>query len=235
MKKALLIVTNVSMYASGKLETGLWLSELTHIYHSLKENAWEITIASPNGGKVPIDPESLKPLVLDKISKDYYENADFIKELNASSSLENVKNKTFDLVYLAGCHATMYDFPNNETLQNIITHHYESGRKVAAICHGVSGLLNVKLSNGNYLIEGKNITGFNWFEETIARRKREVPFNLEAEINLRKANLKKACIPMTSNVVIDKNLITGQNPFSSKEMAIVVMEEFRSRFVIIEF
>ena len=57
------------MYESGKLKTGLWLSELTHIYHSAKEQGWEITIASPLGGHTPIDPESLKHLVLDKISK----------------------------------------------------------------------------------------------------------------------------------------------------------------------
>lgn len=58
MKKLLLIVTNVNKYASG-LETGLWLSELTHIYHKAKEKSWDITIASPKGGHVPIDPESL--------------------------------------------------------------------------------------------------------------------------------------------------------------------------------
>lgn len=96
---------------------------------------------------------------------------------------------------------------------------------VAAICHGVGGLLNVKLSNGEYLIKGKSLTGFDWFEETLARRKREVPFNLEAALKERGADLKKACIPMTSNVVVTGNLITGQNPFSSKEMTRVVIEQ----------
>ena len=67
-EKLLLVVTNIGMYESGKLKTGLWLSELTHIYHSAKEQGWEITITSPLGGHTPIDPESLKPLVLDKIS-----------------------------------------------------------------------------------------------------------------------------------------------------------------------
>ncbi|MBN8788366.1 MAG: type 1 glutamine amidotransferase domain-containing protein [Terrimonas sp.] len=225
MKKLLLIVTNVDMYASGRLKTGLWLSELTHIYHSAKEKGWDITIASPKGGEVPVDPESLKPLVLDKISKSYYESAAFMNELNHSKSLEDVINESFDCVYLAGGHATMYDFPNDAILQSIISHQYESGKMVAAICHGVGGLLNVKLSTGDYLIKGKSMTGFDWFEETIARRKREVPFNLEAAIKERGANLKKAFIPMTSNVVIDGNLITGQNPFSSKEMAEVVTRE----------
>ncbi|MFT3678641.1 MAG: type 1 glutamine amidotransferase domain-containing protein [Ferruginibacter sp.] len=229
MKKLLLIVTNVSMYASGKLKTGLWLSELTHIYHTAKEKGWDITIASPKGGEVPIDPESLKPLVLDKISKNYYQNSDFMNELNRSKSLQSVEKESFDCVYLAGGHATMYDFPDNKTLQSIIVNHYESGKMVAAICHGVGGLLNVKLNNGKNLITGKKLTGFDWFEESLARRKKEVPFNLEAALKARGVIYNKAFIPMTSKVVVDGNLITGQNPFSSKEMAKVVSSELEKR------
>ncbi|HCD9234589.1 TPA: type 1 glutamine amidotransferase domain-containing protein [Elizabethkingia anophelis] len=225
MKKLLLVVTNIGMYESDKLKTGLWLSEITHIYHSAKEQNWNITIASPKGGLTPIDPESLKPLVLDKISKQYYESEIFMTALEHTKSLSEISEETFDCIYLAGGHATMYDFPDNITLQLLIRDQYEQNKIVAAICHGVGGLLNVKLSNGEYLIKGKSLTGFDWFEETLARRNREVPFNLEAALKERGADLKKACIPMTSNVVVTGNLITGQNPFSSKEMAKVVIEQ----------
>ena len=119
----------------------------------------------------------------------------------------------------------MYDFPDNVTLQEILRNHYENNKVVAAICHGVGGLLNVRLSDGEYMIKGLNITGFDWFEETLARRKNEVPFNLEAALKERGVHYKKALIPMTSNVVADGSLITGQNPFSSKEMAKVVVSE----------
>lgn len=227
--KILIIVTNIDMYASGNLETGLWLSELTHLYHEAKEKGYEITIASPNGGHVPIDPESLKKFTLDKVSKKYWEDDSFRELLNKSKSLAAVKNEKFDLVYLAGGHGTMYDFPNDTTMQFIIRNQYESGKMVAAICHGVGGLLNVKLSNGEYLIKDKKITGFNWFEESIARRKKEVPFNLEAGLKEKGSDYTKSFIPMTSNVVVDGNLITGQNPFSSKEMAKVVMQELKKQ------
>ncbi|MDR6806558.1 putative intracellular protease/amidase [Dyadobacter sp. BE34] len=135
--KILLIVTNVSMYASGVLPTGLWLSELTHIYHAAKEKNWDITIASPKGGRVPLDPESLKPLVLDKLSKSYLENPAFMKQLDNTKGLKEVQGQTFDCVYLAGGHATMYDFPDDTTLQAIIKDQYENQKMVAAICHGV--------------------------------------------------------------------------------------------------
>lgn len=226
--KILIVVTNVGMYASGRLETGLWLSELTHIYNSAKERGFEITIASPKGGKTPIDPESLKSFVLDDISKDYLESEEFMSLLEHTRSLKEVEGQDFDCVYLAGGHGTMYDFPDDATLQAIIKKQYESGRMVAAICHGVGGLLNVKLSNGEYLIKGKELTGFDWFEETLAGRKNEVPFNLEAALKERGVIYRKAFIPMTSKVVVDGNLITGQNPFSSKEMAKVVMGQLKN-------
>ncbi|WP_164126494.1 type 1 glutamine amidotransferase domain-containing protein [Sphingobacterium luzhongxinii] len=229
MLKILIVVTNINAYASGNLETGLWLSELTHIYHAAKEKGYEITIASPNGGNVPIDPESLKPLTLDKISKSYWNDPGFRELLKNSKSLVEVSAQKFDCVYLAGGHGTMYDFPNDATMQTIIRRQYESGRMVVAICHGVGGLLNVKLSNGEYLIKDRKITGFNWFEESLARRKKEVPFNLEAGLKGRGADYRKAFIPMTSKVVMDGNLITGQNPFSSKETAKVVMKELEKQ------
>lgn len=225
-KKILIIVTNISTYENG-MPTGLWLSELTHLYHEAQKHQWELTITSPKGGNIPIDPESLKPLLLDKISKKYYENTDFRKILEQTSSLAEVHSETFDLVYLAGGHGTMYDFPNDEMIQQIIATHYENGKTIGAICHGVGGLLNVKLSNGEYLIKGKKMTGFSWFEETLANRKKAVPFNLESELKKRQPNYQKAFIPMTSKVVVDGHLITGQNPFSSKEMAKVIAQEIQ--------
>lgn len=223
--KILIIVTSVSKYANGKLETGLWLSELTHIYHLAKEQGFGITIASTQGGNTPIDPESLKPMVLDKMTKSYWEDHSFRELLKHTKSLSEVSGEQFDCVYLAGGHGTMYDFPNEATLQKIIREHYENNKIVSAVCHGVGGLLNVKLSNGDYLIKDRTITGFNWFEESLARRKKEVPFNLEAELKKRTTKYEKAFIPMTSKVVVDGNLITGQNPFSSKEIAKVIMEQ----------
>lgn len=123
----------------------------------------------------------------------------------------------------------MYDFPGNVVLQAILRDHYEAHKIVAAICHGVSGLLNVKMSDEAYLIKDKRITGFSWFEESIAGRREVVPFNLEAELKERGADYEKAFIPMTSKVVVSRNLITGENPFSSKEMAEVVIGQLNAK------
>lgn len=222
--KILAVVTSTGRFADGNLKTGLWLSELTHLYQCAEEQGCEIILASPEGGNIPVDPESLKPLVLDKLSKDYWEEPSFRYTLQHTKSVNQVSDELFGCVYLAGGHGAMYDFPDNVVLQSIVKKHYEDNKTVAAICHGVSGLLNVKLSNGEYLIKNKKLTGYSWFEESLANRKKEVPFDLEAELKKRGADYEKALIPMTSKVVIDGQLITGENPFSSKEIAGVVRQ-----------
>lgn len=223
--KILMIVTGTGAFAGGKPETGLWLSEFTHLYHCARERGFDITVANPQGGDTPVDPESLKPLLLDELSKGYWENAGFRDMLHRIKSFAEVAGQRFDCIYLAGGHGAMYDFPDNTVLQTLIRDHYESNRIVAAICHGLSGLLNVRLSGGEYLIKGEELTGFSWFEEGLARRKRVVPFNLEALLKERGADYRKALIPMTSNVIVCHNLVTGQDPFSSKEMAEVVIQQ----------
>lgn len=191
--KILFVVTGTDRFAGRDLKTGLWLSELTHIYDSALKREYDSTIASPQGGNVPIDPESLKTLMLDKLSKDYWEVPEFREKLQHVPSLGEIAEEEFDCIYLAGG-------------------------------HGVCGLLNVGLSTGEYLIKNKKLTGFSWFEEGLAGRKDEVPFNLEEELKKRGADYEKALIPMTSKVVVDGNLITGQDPFSSEEMAEVVIK-----------
>ena len=67
--KILMVVTGTGMFPDGKQETGLWLSELTHMYDSAKKRGYDIVIASPKGGDTPVDPTSLKTMYMDKLSK----------------------------------------------------------------------------------------------------------------------------------------------------------------------
>lgn len=227
--KVLVVVTSIAKYQNHNTPTGLWLSELTHLYDECQKNNISITICSIKGGKTPIDPESLKLLVLDSITKKYYKDDTFMKLLNNTPSIESVDAINFDAVYLTGGHGTMYDFVDNKKLNEIIAHLYESGKIVSAVCHGVCGLINVKLSNGEYLVKGKTLTGYSWFEEILAFRKKQVPFNLEKILKERGVNYEKAFIPLSSNLKQDKNLITGQNPFSSKAIAKRIIDELKNK------
>ena len=223
--KILIIVTNISSYQNHNLPTGLWLSEITHMYDACVKNNIEVTVASPNGGNTPIDPESLGYFTMDKISKKYYNDVAFMELLKNTVAVKEVNSANFNAIYLTGGHGTMYDFVGNATLSNMIKSFYENNKTVSAVCHGVCGLIDVKLSTGDYLLKDKKITGYSWFEEKLAKRKQQVPFNLQQVLKEKKANYKKGLFPLTSFVVTDNNLITGQNPFSSKEIAKEVVKQ----------
>ena len=216
--KILMVVTGTGMFPDGKQETGLWLSELAHMYDSAKKRGYDIVIASPRGGDTPVDPTSLKTMYMDKLSKEYWDDSEFRNVLRHTKSLDEVSGELFDCIYLAGGHGAMFDFPDNTVLQTLIKDHYENNK--------VCGLLNVKLSDGQYLVKDKKVTGFSWFEEGLAGKKKEVPFDLESALKERRADYKKALIPMMPEVVTDGNLITGQDPFSSEKMAETVMNRF---------
>lgn len=95
--KILIIVTSTGTFANGKLATGLWLSEFTHICHRAKESGYDITVANPKGGYTPIDSESLKPIFGDEMYEKYWEKPEFKKMLDHVNSLDNVLEQRFNL------------------------------------------------------------------------------------------------------------------------------------------
>ncbi|WP_274584153.1 type 1 glutamine amidotransferase domain-containing protein [Neisseria leonii] len=223
MAHLLAIVTNQETYQTRPIKTGLWLSELTHLYSHAKQHGHQVSIASPKGGQTPLDPESLKPFLLDKVSKTLLNDADFMQLLATTRPLDAIQAADFDGIYLTGGHGTMFDFPDNADLQKLIAEFYESGKLVSAVCHGVGGLLNVKLSDGTFLVKNKTLTGCSWTEEIVALRKNDVPFDLEDQLKQRGAEYQKSWLPLAPKVCVDGQLLTGQNPFSSKALAEAVM------------
>jgi putative intracellular protease/amidase len=85
----------------------------------------------------------------------------------------------------------------------------------------------VKLSGGDYLTNGKGVTGFSWKEEELAKRAQAVPYNLEEELKKRGAKYGKANIPFKSYVVEDGLLITGQNPASAEAVGDAVVKRLK--------
>ena len=224
-KNALIIVTNHSSFDNPRAEpTGLWLSELTHFYDEFEKAGIHMDIVSPKGGKIPIDGRSLGRLVLDNATKKRYEDPEFMSLLENTKSLSEVDWNEYDVLYFAGGHGAMWDFADNEELHTLTREMYEGGKLVSAVCHGTSALQNVRLSNGEYLIQGKKGTGFPYFDETVAGVKRFVPYNLEKRLKERGMIYSKAFIPLAGHTVVDGRLITGQNPNSATKTAQKTLE-----------
>ncbi|KAJ6003083.1 hypothetical protein N7451_005630 [Penicillium sp. IBT 35674x] len=218
-KRILHVVTNAAHYNDPSHPTGLWLSELTHAWHVFEEHGYEQTIISPAGGLSPIEPKSLKFPNYDKTAKAWRADPSRMSLLKNTARPNQIKSADFDAIYFTGGHGVMYDFPDDEGLQRITREIFERGGIVSSVCHGYCGLLNTKLSDGSYLVAGRNMTGFAWREEVLARVSKLVPYNSEEEVKKRGAHYKKAKLPFVSYTVVDGNLVTGQNPGSAKETA----------------
>lgn len=180
-------------------------------------------IVSPLGGAVPIDERSLD--LKDECNARYLEDAVFQNKLQNSLKPSQVNSADYRLIYFAGGHGAMWDFPENTELQEITKRIYEKNGTITAVCHGVCGLLNVKLSDGSLLIKDKYLTGYSNVEEALVSFVSEVPFYLEDQLKERGAHYTKAMIPFVEFIEMDERLITGQNPHSARKVASKALEE----------
>jgi putative intracellular protease/amidase len=230
--RILIVVTNVGEYEKVGYRTGLWLGELTHFCDVAEKAGFAIDIASPSGGYVPIDPESLMTQetahmigIETAVQKRYHDRA-FMDQLRDTRKVSEVNPSEYDAIYLTGGHGVMFDF-TDEGLAKKVADFFEAGKIVSAVCHGPGGLINVKLSTGEYLLKGRKATGFSWREEELAKRAEAVPFNLEEEMKKRGAEYEKSMLPYTAHVVEDGRLITGQNPKSARGVGEAVVRQLR--------
>ncbi|MCU4582165.1 type 1 glutamine amidotransferase domain-containing protein [Acinetobacter gyllenbergii] len=228
-KRILHVVTNVPEYEGINRPTGLWLGELTHAYDEFEKHNYIQDIVSPNGGLSPIEPKSLERFVADASVLKRKNDPAFMQLLETTKKPSEVNWQDYDAIYYTGGHGVMWDFLDNAELQDITKNIYEKGGIVASVCHGYCGLLNVRLSTGQYLIAGKKLTGFAWCEEVLAGVAKKVPYNAEELAKQRGALYERKFIPFVPNVVRDANLITGQNPFSARLTAFAMIDALEAK------
>jgi putative intracellular protease/amidase len=214
MNRILFVVTSHAEKGNTGQKTGYYLSEVSHAYEVLKEAGYAIDFVSPKGGQPPVDGYNLN----DAVNKAFVEDAEAQASINHSMKPEAVDFRKYDAIYYAGGHGTMWDFADNQTLATIAARIYKNGGVVGAVCHGPAGLVNIRLSNGAYLVKGKKVAAFTNEEETAAGLTEEVPFLLETRLKERGA-LHIPAEKWQKNVQTDERLITGQNPASAKGVA----------------
>ena len=222
-QKIAVIVTNIGHYEAHDEPTGLWLGELTHFWEVLTTVGYQIDLISPNGGKSPLEPKSLKFPMIDKNTRKYLADSVFMALLDSTIAAVDAKALDYGAIYYTGGHGVMFDFIDDPELQRLTREIWEQEGIVSSVCHGFCGLLNVKLANGQYLISDKTITGFSWTEEVLAGVAKKIPFNAQALAEERSSSYTKALLPFTSFVETDGRLVTGQNPGSAKATAHAVL------------
>lgn len=226
--RVLIVVTSTGGYKKADYRTGLWLGELTHFLDIVERAGFDSTIVSVEGGRVPIDPESLTDEVLGEWGTEQrYANHDFMNRLEKTHPLAEVDASHYDAVYLTGGHGARFDFPHSASLTSLITRFAETGKVVAAVCHGPWGLLGAQRQDGAYLVDGKDVTGFSRREEELSQREHAATHSLQDELEQRGANYVAAATPFEPHVAEDGVLITGQNPRSASAVASAVVSRFR--------
>ncbi|HZU57630.1 MAG TPA: type 1 glutamine amidotransferase domain-containing protein [Actinocrinis sp.] len=194
--------------------TGFYVPEVAHPAAVFRREGFEIAYVSVQGGRPPQD--GVKPD--DTVVAQYLADPANQAALAATPRPEQLRAEDYDVIFFAGGHGTMWDFPDNAELTGLAAAIYERGGVVAAVCHGPAALVNLRLSDGSYLVEGREVSSFTDEEEAAVGLAETVPFLLETALVERGAKHTKAP-NFAPHAVADGRLVTGQNPASAARVA----------------
>ena len=213
MKKVLIIVSNANSIGPNNRRTGIFLPEVAHPYAEFAAADYQIDFASLTGDTPYLDALNLAndPANLAFLTGNGW------ADMQEAVKLDNIDISIYDAIFIPGGLAPMVDMPEHPMLKQVIKETYERGAVVGAVCHGPVSLLNVKLSDGSYIVNGKNIASFTNEEEN-NYAKDDVPFLLETALTKQGA-IFHAAAAWSENSIADGNLVTGQNPASAKGVA----------------
>jgi len=220
MKHILFVITSTNITGTGKHPAGYEFSEVADPYFEFTNEGHIVDFSSIKGGVPPFVGYDDSQL----LSKNFKEGNGF-KRLNFSHKLSDINIEAYDAIFFPGGLGLMTDMVSDPLVKDTIRKVYESGRIVGAVCHGPAALLNVTLSNGKNLLEGKRINSFTEAEEVIDKHTLidVIPFMLDAELKKQGA-LFSSTTPFDPFVITDGNLITGQNPASAGGVAVEMIK-----------
>ena len=228
--KILMVVANPTTATTTGWPVGFWAAELTHPYYAFTRARYDVVVASPEGGKVEVDNlsdprDESKWSAEDLISMGFLSTPELVALLDDTPKLADLDLDEFDAIVVCGGFAPMFQFRENDDVKRTIAAFYEAEKPTAVLCHGVSALIDLQLSDGSYLVEGKTVTGFANVEEDFSDRavgQTVMPFRIEDELRQRGANYVQGGL-FKAFVVRDGRLITGQQQFSGAKVADAVI------------
>jgi putative intracellular protease/amidase len=212
--KILMILTSHKEMENTEHTTGLWLGEFTDPYYEFIDKGYEVTLASPKGGEVPIDPMSKLTENITESNRRFQDDEAGQFTLDHTWALNSVEGKDFDAIFIPGGHGPLWDLATNETCGNLIVDFLTQGKPVAAVCHGPAAFIKV-FEIFPDLLKGRRMTAFTNTEETMVLRANNVPYKLETRLTELGVDFDSALVPFTSHVETDGIVVTGQNPASA--------------------
>ncbi|MBJ7413992.1 MAG: type 1 glutamine amidotransferase domain-containing protein [Niveispirillum sp.] len=215
MSNILFILTSHDRMLNGE-PTGVWLEEHAVPYLAFTRAGHQVTVTSIAGGKVPVDPKSAPTVE----QANAWEQA--IAALSDTPAFDTLDTDGFDAVYMPGGHGTVFDMPYNKQLHDLLFRFDATGRVIAALCHAPAVFAGMRRPDGTPFIAGRTVAAFTDAEEWAVDGVEKVPFLLETRLKELGA-IHHGAPDWTSNVILDGNLVTGQNPQSSAAAATLLL------------
>ncbi|WP_431297287.1 type 1 glutamine amidotransferase domain-containing protein [Rahnella sp. PAMC 25559] len=222
--KILMVLTSHDTLGNTGRKTGFWLEELAAPYYAFKDAGADIVLASPAGGQPPLDPKSNEPDFQTEQTHRFEADAQTNAQLAETVRLDSVSQADFDAVFYPGGHGPLWDLAEDKHSIKLIESFIAASKPVALVCHAPGVLRHVKDEQGNPLVQGKKVTGFTNTEEEAVGLTDVVPFLVEDELKKLGGVYSKGA-DWGSYVVREGLLITGQNPGSSAEAAVLLVDQ----------
>jgi putative intracellular protease/amidase len=212
--KVLIVLTSHDTLGATGRKTGFWLEELAAPYYTFRDAGVETVLASPRGGRPPLDPASNEPDFQTDLTRRFESDPEAQAALADTVRLDSVSAAEFDAVFYPGGHGPLWDLAEDEDSVRLIEDTLRAGKPVALVCHAPGVLRHVTDEDGTPLVQGRPVTGFANTEEEAVGLTDVVPFLVEDELKKLGGNYSRTA-DWGSHVVQNDLLITGQNPRSS--------------------
>ena len=214
-------------------EHGYWGEECIEPLTTLESAGVDVDVATPTGDPPVVDERSVDPEnVGEETAETVREVNDSHEGLNDPTLLARVSAADYDAVVFPGGHGTEWDV-NQDTHARTLLREAVAGEDGTAlvVCHAVGLLAFTRSDDGEFLVDGRNVTGFpNAWEEGIVDDDdrmpdgRKLPYWVEDEVKAAGANWD-AELDADTSVTVDGDLITARGPPSSAAAAQTLLDE----------
>ena len=222
--KILMVLTSHDTLGDTGRKTGFWLEELAAPYYVFKDAGATIVLASPRGGRPPLDPKSNVADFQTDATRRFEADGEATSALSDTTRLDALTVDDFDAVFYPGGHGPLWDLAEDPNSFHLIESTLAAGKPVALVCHAPGVLRHAKAPDGTPLVAGRNVAGFTNTEEEAMGLTQVVPFLVEDELKRNGGRFSKAG-DFAPYVAIDGLLVTGQNPASSGPAAKALLEQ----------
>ena len=214
-------------------EHGYWGEECVEPLTTLEAAGVDVTVATPSGDPPTVDERSVDP---DEVGEETAAHVLEVHEthpgLNDPESVTTVTADDYDAVVFPGGHGTEWDVNQDRHARTLLREAVAGDHGTAlVVCHAVGILAFTRDESGDFLVEGRSVTGFpNEWEEGIVDDHdlmpdgRKLPYWVEDEVKAAGADWD-AELDADTSVTVDGDLVTARGPPSSAEAARTLLAE----------